>query len=313
MDVNRTALAALSDLEPLVEHGLIEKLETKCGATIFDFGVTSRGGLHAGLVLARLLMSDLAQVSCVPSSLPQSGNAIAVTTDNPLWACIGSQYAGWPISGDGFFAMGSGPMRSARGKEKVLAEYELIQPASTIIGGLEVDKIPPEDVIEAIADECSVQPSSVVLFTAPVTSLAGTVQVVARSIETAIHKLHELKFDLRQIVSGFGVAILPPPAASTMQGIGRTNDAILYGADVTLYVRSEDELLESLAPQVPSQSSSAFGQPFAEIFKAHNNDFYKIDPLLFSPALVRLTNIDSGRTFVAGELRPDVLEKSFNL
>ena len=75
---------------------------------------------------------------------------------------------------------------------------------------------------------------------APATSLAGTIQVVARSVETALHKLHELKFDLKQVVSGFGTAPLPPVATDFLHAIGRTNDAILYGGRVIVWVRADD-------------------------------------------------------------------------
>ena len=41
--------------------------------------------------------------------------------------------------------------------------------------------------------------------------------MVARSVETALHKLHELKFDLNQIVSAFGTAPLPPVATKDLR------------------------------------------------------------------------------------------------
>ena len=68
-------------------------------------------------------------------------------------------------------------------------------------------------------------------------------QVVARSVETALHKLHEIGYDLHNVVSGFGAAPLPPVAADDLVGIGRTNDAILYGGEVTLWVKDDDRRL----------------------------------------------------------------------
>jgi len=142
-------------------------------------------------------------------------------------------------------------------------------------------------------------------------SLAGTVQVVARSVETCLHKLHELGFDLARVQSGYGVAPLPPVAADDLTGIGRTNDAVLYGGSVTLWVRGDDDLLTTIGPRVPSSSSADHGQPFAAIFEKYGRDFYKIDPLLFSPAEVTFINLDTGRTHRFGELRPDVIRQSF--
>ncbi len=143
--------------------------------------------------------------------------------------------------------------------------------------------------------------------------LNGTIQVVARSVETALHKLHELKFDVNQVVSGYGVAPLPPVATDFVQAIGRTNDAILYGGKVTLWVRADDELLEHIGSKVPSSASNDHGAPFAEVFARYNGDFYKIDPLLFSPAEVEFRNLKTGRCHRFGKTEPALLRKSFGL
>jgi methenyltetrahydromethanopterin cyclohydrolase len=146
---------------------------------------------------------------------------------------------------------------------------------------------------------------------APAFSIAGNLQVVARSLETALHKLYELQFDLSQVVSGFGTAPLPPVAADELTAIGRTNDAILYGGQVVLWVKADDEQLRELGPKVPSSSSPDHGEPFAEIFKRYEREFYKIDPLLFSPAVIYLNNLKSGRSHVFGSIEGEVLRKSF--
>jgi methenyltetrahydromethanopterin cyclohydrolase len=150
------------------------------------------------------------------------------------------------------------------------------------------------------------------LLIAPTASLAGTIQVVARSVETALHKMAELGFELARIESGHGVAPLPPIAKNDLAAIGRTNDAILYGGEVTLWMRGADDEIERLGPAVPSSASADFGRPFAEIFAAANHDFYKIDPHLFSPAVVNLVSLDSGRSWRFGEVRPDILARSFS-
>jgi methenyltetrahydromethanopterin cyclohydrolase len=134
---------------------------------------------------------------------------------------------------------------------------------------------------------------------------------VARSLETALHKLSELHFDLNQVVSGFGAAPLPPVAADEIEAIGRTNDAILYGGRVLLWVRAEDEQLAEIGRRVPSSTSPDHGAPFAEIFRRYLGDFYKIDPMLFSPALICFHNLQSGKTHVFGRLEPEVLQRSF--
>ena len=126
-----------------------------------------------------------------------------------------------------------------------------------------------------------------------------------------MHKLDELQFDLSRVESGTGIAPLPPPAGDDMTAIGRTNDAILYGGEVTLYVRGDDESLEQIGPKIPSCASPDHGQPFAAIFKKYDRDFYKIDPSLFSPAVVTLANLDTGSSFRFGHTLPRVIHESF--
>jgi methenyltetrahydromethanopterin cyclohydrolase len=141
--------------------------------------------------------------------------------------------------------------------------------------------------------------------------LAGGVQVVARSVETALHKLAELKFDLSRLVSAHGTAPLPPVAADDLAAIGRTNDAILYGARVVLAVTGDDASLESIGPQVPSAASRDYGEPFAAIFARYNNDFYAVDPHLFSPAEIVFQNVETGKAHAFGRINPEVLATSF--
>lgn len=285
------------------------------GAHVLDAGVARRGSLEAGLLLARFCLGDRAVVSLLPSDFERlsSHQAVFVRTDDPLVACLGCQYAGWPVQSDDFFAMGSGPMRMVRGREKVLEALQLQEKPQPICGVLEADKLPTPSAIRAIASECRVETELVHLAIAPSTSIAGSLQVVARSVETAMHKLHELQFDVRSIVSATGCAPLPPPAkpGDVVDGIGRTNDAMLYGATVALWADHDDEAIESVIANVPSSSSGDHGQPFAKVFKQYEYDFYKVDPLLFSPAVVTIHNLRSGRTWTSGRLEPEILRQSF--
>jgi methenyltetrahydromethanopterin cyclohydrolase len=98
---------------------------------------------------------------------------------------------------------------------------------------------------------------------------------------------------------------------ASLGGIGRTNDAILYGGRVVLWVRSDDAVLAEIGARVPSGASADHGAPFAEIFARYGQDFYKIDPMLFSPAMIVFHNLKTGRSHSFGLLAPDVLGKSF--
>ena len=130
-------------------------------------------------------------------------------------------------------------------------------------------------------------------------------------METACHKLHELGFHLSRLVSGYGVAPLPPVASEDLDGIGRTNDAVLYGAQVVLHVTGDDESLQNVGACLPSSTSKDYGRPFAAIFSGYDHDFYKIDPHLFSPAVVTLANLETGKSFSFGQTLPRVIHESF--
>ena len=291
----------------------IQSHRCSSGATVLDFGVNVTGGIEAGLLLAKICLGAAAEVELTGADRSiWNSPQVMVRTDLPLQACMASQYAGWPIQRDKFFAMGSGPMRCKRGKEHVLESLSLVDEGDQAVGVLECDKLPSSDVCEMIAEECGVAADHLTLCVAPTRSLAGTLQVVARSVETCLHKLFELGFDLRSVQSGVGTAPLPPPARDFAEGIGRTNDAILYGGLVTLWVDCDDNEVEKVIDRVPSQSSSDWGQPFAQIFNKYNFDFYKVDPGLFSPAEVTLCNLRSGRSWHVGQIRPDVLKESFS-
>lgn len=313
MNLNQIALARCEQLVNRATQLHIAVLRDETGARIIDCGVHVPGGLEAGIGLAEVCMAGLGKVDLVPgNSELWTGPAVVVRTDQPVAACLASQYAGWQIAGEKFFAMGSGPMRAVRGREALFEKIGRKELADAVVGVLEAGKLPHEDVCHHVAEECGVAAEHLTLMVAPTASIAGSIQVVARSIETALHKLHELGYDILRVRSGFGVAPLPPIAANDLVGIGRTNDAVLYGGEVTLWVTGDDESLREFGPQIPSSASSDHGQPFAEIFERYDRDFYKIDPMLFSPASVILNNLETGTSLRFGEFDAQVLHESFS-
>lgn len=279
---------------------------------VLDCGIQARGGLQAGLGMARVCLAGQAEVTLVPGEV--AGVAcplVQVSSDVPVLACMASQYAGWQIAVDRFFAMGSGPMRAAYGKEELFDHIPGREQAAVAVGSLETRKLPDDAVFDFLSKALSLPPEKITLLAAPAASLAGNLQVVARSLETALHKMHQVGFNLSQVVSGFGSAPLAPVAKDELTAIGRTNDAILYGGRVVIWVQGNDEQLAEIGPKIPSCSSPDYGVPFAAIFDRYEQDFYKIDPMLFSPAEIVLCNLSSGRSHVFGRTKHDVLQQSF--
>ena len=288
------------------------------GARIIDAGINCNGGLEAGRLIGEICMGGLGTVTLGSSSgfdnWPWSVNVHAKT---PVLSCLGSQYAGWSLSHKSeenkFFALGSGPGRALAAKEELMKEFGYQDQADATCIVLEVDSFPPIEIAEKVAKDCGVATDKLTFILTPTSSLAGVMQIAARVLEVAMHKAHALHFPLEKIVDGYGVTPVAPPGGDFMTGMGRTNDAILYGGMVQLFVDCTDDEAKELANELPSNNSSDYGRPFAEIFKSYEYDFFKIDPMLFSPAKVTVTNTTTGNSYTAGELNSSMLSASFGL
>ena len=283
------------------------------GERRIDLGAKVPGGLEAGRLLGEVCMGGFGTVALTSSSgLANWPLGVLVHSSNPVIACLGSQYAGWTIKDDnGFFALGSGPARALSRVEDLYKELGYTDHHNSGALVIEGDNAPPSSVALDVAVACGIPAANLSILYAPTGSLAGTVQIAARVLEVSLHKAHAMHFALENIVDGYGVAPIAPPIPDFVKAMGRTNDAIIYGGRIQLFVRGSDDEAKRLADGLPSSTSSSYGKPFAETFAEVNGDFYKIDAMLFSPAVVTVSNLDTGSSFVAGKLAPEIVEKSF--
>jgi methenyltetrahydromethanopterin cyclohydrolase len=286
------------------------------GETLIDAGSRQRGSIAAGVRLAEICMGGLGSVELAPSqATPRWPWTLVVRTSDPVTACLACQYAGWKLSDgegkDAFFAMASGPARALARKEPVFQNLTYRDDASVGTLVIESARPPPAALVEKLAHDCNLAPDRLTIIYAPTQSLAGSTQIVARALEVALHKAHELKFPLDRIVDGMGAAPLAPPHPDLVTAMGRTNDAIIYGGRVHLFVTGPAGEAHALANELPSEGSRDYGRPFMEIFRRFNGDFYKIDPLLFSPAEVIVTALDTGQSFRKGRVDVSLLDASF--
>jgi methenyltetrahydromethanopterin cyclohydrolase len=319
MDVQVTSFR-MNELASDIVEGMVDQADLlrvrthrlPGGTRVIDAGIEVDGGIEAGLAMAEICMGGLGNVSTTPVHVAdRSHPGLTVWTDHPAESCMASQYAGWAISVGKFFAMGSGPLRAhARVEHELFEKLGYEERADEGVLVLEGRTLPTDEVAAWVAQKAHLDPSQLTFVVAPTASLAGGVQISARIVETGLHKMETLGFDVRRVVSALGTAPLPPVAKNDLKAIGRTNDCILYGGQAHFTIRAGDAELEPLAAKVPASASRDYGTPFYEIFKRYEGDFYKIDPLLFSPAEVWLTSIETGRTFHAGLLNHEVLEAS---
>jgi len=319
ISVNQYAAAIVQDMISGHEAlGLkVERLNN--GATVLDAGVNVPGSFEAGRLFSCACLGGLGQVRFTQQSHDvrdpgREGHfslpAVEVHVSCPHIACMASQYAGWAVKLDRYFAIGSGPARALYANEEIYQKLDYRDQSETAVLMLESRALPGEEVAAYVAQKCGVKPERLILAVAPTASLVGSIQVAARSAETGLHKLVELGFDVRRISAATGLCPLAPIAADDLHAIGRTNDAILYGGMVFYTAQAEDDELAALISRVPSESSRDYGTPFYDLFKRYNGDFYQIDRMLFSPAQVEINNTKSGRTFRAGHVNPSLLQAS---
>lgn len=281
------------------------------GETLIDAGSRTGGSIEAGLRIAEAAMGGLGTVSTVMDRASEKWPlTIQVRSSQPVLACLGSQYAGWNLSTKGYFAMASGPARALARVEALYTTLTYRDVASSAVLILETAEPPPESVVRKVVEATGMAGEKLTFLYAPTQSIAGTAQIVARVLEVALHKANDLKFPLENIVDGTAAAPMPAPHPDFLTAMGRTNDAIIYGGLVQLFVKGSADVAKDLAEKLPSRVSRDYGEPFANIFKQFNGDFYAIDPLLFSPAEVLVTAIETGDTFRRGGRDDAMLERS---
>ncbi|MBD3230309.1 MAG: methenyltetrahydromethanopterin cyclohydrolase [Candidatus Lokiarchaeota archaeon] len=317
ISVNKGAYKVISEIIEDKERLQVDVIKVG-DSTVIDMGVKAKGGYEAGLKMSQACLGGYASVAFDSINFGDIiMPALTVSTNQPSIACLGSQFAGWRINRkqEKFFGMGSGPARSLAIKEKELFElicYEDISNIAVII--LETNKIPNEQVLSYIANSCGIDPKNTYALVAKTSSIAGTVQIAARIVETGIHKIHELGYDPKKILYGYGTTPIAPIGKDDTKSMGMTNDAIIACGSVFLNIKSsEDDNIERLIEKVPSSTSKDYGTPFYQIFKEANWDFYEIDPHLFAPAVITINDLRTGKTYQRGKLDFELLKRSFGI
>ena len=308
-----------------IYKAIVNQLEN--GATVLDMSNASWIG---GKLVGEICMGGLGRVDFSSYNLDNNYiPSVNVYTSEPIISCMASQLAGWnvklkkEIEKNGvlkkkviFQSLGSGPARAKSKVEKLFEEIDYSDSSDCAVIVFETPKLPNEEVMNIIAEKCNVDASKTYAVCAPTACLTGSIQVAARIVETGIHKLHEIHFPLEVIKDGFGTTTIAPIAKDDLGAMGRTNDSI-SAAGMTYYTinvekEKEDELF-NLLKKAPAHTSSSYGKPFIETFKAANYKFYDIDPGLFAPAVYTINNIKTGKSLTVGQVNHELLKESYGL
>ena len=308
-----------------IYKAIVNQLEN--GATVLDMSNASWIG---GKLVGEICMGGLGRVDFSSYNLDNNYiPSVNVYTSEPIISCMASQLAGWnvklkkEIEKNGvlkkkviFQSLGSGPARAKSKVEKLFEEIDYSDSSDCAVIVFETPKLPNEEVMNIIAEKCNVDASKTYAVCAPTACLTGSIQVAARIVETGIHKLHEIHFPLEVIKDGFGTTTIAPIANDDLGAMGRTNDS-MSAAGMTYYTinveKEKEEELFMLLKKAPANTSSSYGKPFIETFKAANYKFYDIDPGLFAPAVYTINNIKTGKSLTVGQVNHELLKESYGL
>ena len=294
----------------------VKRLE--CGATVVDMGLNCKGSWKAAMLYTRATMGDLGIVSLGEFKLNEkySFSSIEMFIDQPMIACVGAEMADWRLGSGEYATIGSGPARAQAAVETdhyihCTPYRDQYRDAAVIC--LQDVRYPSEELAKTIADACHVKPENAYLLVSSSTCIAASMQVSARIIEQTCNKLFLGKIMTPEsILMARGNAPIAPIVRDENKTMGRINDALIYGSTVELWVDSDDETIEKVAPTlVAEHSSPEYGVPFEEIFKKYGCNFFNIPLGVHSIGRVMIHNVNTGTALSCGEVNTEVLEKSF--
>ena len=317
VSVNKLSMKYVSELIDHADEYRVKVEKLPCGATVIDTGLEAPGGYLAGLLLTKVCLGGLAECWLTYQAygdleLP----SIVVATDHPALSLLGCQLAGWmvQVKEEKFFAPCSGPARALALKPKKVFEkigYRDEHGEAAIV--METAKKPSDAVAKKVAEDCKVDPRNLYMLLTTTSSMAGSVQVSGRVVETGLYRLEHLGLDPNKVVFGSGSAPIMPPHPDAGVATAKEEDALLYGG-VACYVIDDDETrLKELAEKTPATAWSDYGKTSYEALKAVDFDWSKLDPSFFTIGKLELTCKGTGKTFVAGKVNPEVLKKSVEL
>jgi methenyltetrahydromethanopterin cyclohydrolase len=165
----------------------------------------------------------------------------------------------------------------------------------------------------AVANACHLPPEQVYVVFAPTACLVGAIQVASRTVEQVMIKLFLRGFDIHCVKHGFGTAPVAPLATDEVEMMGRANDALFYGATTVLYADAPDAVIAPIVEGLCFDVNAGvyFGMPFAAIFDRFDHNWFAVPDLIDSPAKVIINSLQTGHSFVGGQINLNVLSRSY--
>ena len=315
VSVNRLAMKIVNELIDHQEEYRIKVEKLSCGATIIDTGLEAAGGYLTGLKLTEICLGGLANCWLTYQTygdieLP----TIVVATDHPALSLLGCQLAGWMVKVGSFFAPSSGPARALSLKPKKVFEkigYKDEHSEAVIV--METNKKPTDEVAQKVAADCKVDPKNLYMVLTTTASMAGSVQVSGRVVETGLYRLEFLGLNPNKVVFASGSAPIMPPHPDVGISTAKEEDALLYGGVGSYVIDEEEAKLQEYATKAPATAWPDYGKTSYEALKAVSFDWSKLDPSFFTIGKLMLTSKKTGKTYIGGKVNPEMLRKSIEL
>lgn len=312
--VNRAAIALIKDAVVRADELQIKAWRADCGAMLVDMGLTCPGSWKAGQIFVEIGFGGLGRATYGTFDLdPFCLPTIDVWVDHPVIAVVASQAGCWELGHGQFAEIGSGPARAVALGDRWSGSGYVDNFADEVVVQLQTSHIPSDDLCRFVADACHVRPEQVWVVFAPTACLVGAIQVASRTVEQVMIKLFLHGFDIHSVRHGFGVAPIAPLAANEGEAMGRVNDCLFYGATTVLYADAPDEDITPVVKKLcfDANAGEFWGMPFAEIFERFDHNWFAVPDLIDSPAKVIINSLQSGHSFVGGQINRQVLRRSF--
>ncbi|RLF13300.1 MAG: methenyltetrahydromethanopterin cyclohydrolase [Thermoprotei archaeon] len=315
VSVNRLCMRFVSELLDHQQEYRVKVEKLSCGATVIDTGLEAAGGYLAGLKLTEICLGGLA--NCWLTYIPYGDvemPTIVVATDHPALSLLGCQLAGWMVKVGDFFAPCSGPARAlARKPKKVFEKIGYKDECDEAVIVMETSKKPTDEVAQKVASDCGVEPKNLYMILTTTASMAGSVQVSGRVVETGLYRLEYLGMDPNKVSFASGSAPIMPPHPDVGVSTAREEDALLYGGVASYIIDEEEAKLEEYSSKAPATAWPDYGKTSYEALKAVNFDWSKLDPSFFTIGKLVLVSQKTGKAFAGGRINPDMLKRSIGL
>lgn len=287
-----------------------------CGATVVDMGLHCKGSWKAALLFTRATLGDLAIVQLGNFKLNEdySFASVEVFLEQPMIACMASQIAGWSLGEGEYATIASGPARSQAvvDSDHYIHMTPYRDQSDQAVVCLQDVHYPTNALALEVAQACHVKPENVYILISDSTCIACSMQVSARIIEQSCHKMMRNGFSAEQIVLCRGRAPIAPIVKDELKTMGRINDALIYGSEAEFWVDAKDEDIEAVIHKmVGITSSPRYNERFEDVFDQAGRNFFQVEVDVHSIAKCQFHNVNTGRSFHAGEINYALLERSF--